>query len=61
MSVLNVIQHNVCQEKVIQEYQLLLCWEKGVRLVLSAIHHSEQATGRLRSEHVTPSFACRCE
>lgn len=40
MSVPNFIQHKVCQEKVIQEYQSLLCWERGVRWVLGAIYHS---------------------
>lgn len=39
-SVPNVIQHKVCREKVIPEYQSLLCWERGVGWVLSAMHHS---------------------
>lgn len=38
--VLNVIQQKMCQDKVIQEYQSLLCWERWVRRVLSAIHPS---------------------
>lgn len=55
MSVPNVIQHKVCQEKVIQEYQSLLCWETGAQGNTSL---SEQVSGRLRSERVTPGSAC---
>lgn len=36
----NVIQNRVCQEKVMHEYQSLLCWERGVRRVLGAIRRS---------------------
>lgn len=39
-NVLNAIQQKMCQEKAIQEYQSLLCWERWARGVLSAIHHS---------------------